>query len=763
MSDDIKPKKKEKKSDKNLKTKDKKSTKTKSKKSSITEIKDDKSSSNINLIDEQNKLKQNLSGNNTTNIFNPNKNIIQENCEGCFSNLGHCYCSDCGKIYCKICDDQLHIIPAFRNHSRILLSNFNIGNILCFHHNLQIKFFCESCQEPICSECKNFGPHNNFLIHKSFSIFDLYRKYKNNLFAKIKNFILPKNEKIENILIEINNILKENQTRANLIIKGINNEYNLSKDKIKKENGKKMAILNFDTSVIQKDIIDIQTILDIIDFDYESEKKNPLFEKLSNNINILSSNNDVISFLLQFHLLLNKIDKILSKPTNSILSPNDINDLQTWPNELNDYNKRLKMFEKQKLLLKLKDDIIWKLIHLNKDKNVGENTIKEIDEINQKSNNEINEWKKLSEKYINLIQKYKIVCCFCGCFLDKFNVNELCSLNNNNKMFINRNFTNEIPHMNWLGNFRHFFSEPSNEYLDFIKSGKDQNERFNENNFVVVKNNEFKEEIKDDNNIENNIENNNNINNENIIEEKPEEEKNNESQEKKIEEQESNNNNNNTLNQNRENSNSNNNTLNQENNPFNKNILTGILKPPSKNMIQNQRYNLNEFYKQEWFTKIQIALENNNINLYEILTQFDFDNDGFITINDLFIILSKINLFLTENDKENIKKFIDYSNYKKDGVDIQEFSKNFKFSKKNYLKSADEINLNKNNLIKEEESKLSEEIHSSSINKNKDFNDSSVTDYLKKQEIENEGTTLNERKEEENDDENENKEFQWNS
>jgi len=622
---DKKSQKKTKKSDKNVKKDKKSTTKSKSKKGSITEIKDDKSTSNINPIDEQNNLKQNLSGNNTTKIYNPNinnnitnnninnKNIIQENCEGCFSNIGHCYCSDCGKIYCKICDDQLHIIPAFRNHSRILLANFNIGNILCFHHNLQIKFFCESCQEPICSECKNFGPHNNFLIHKNYSIFELYRRYKNNLFYKIKNFILPKNEKIENILIEINNILKENQTRANLIIKGINNEYNLSKDKIKKENGKKMAVLNFDTSVIQKDIIDIQTILDIIDFDYlNNEKNNPLFEKLNsnnnNNLKILSSNNDIISFLLKFHLLLNKIDKILSKSTNSILSPNDINELQTWPHELNDYNKRLKELEKLNLLLKLKDDIIWKLIHMNKEKNVNDINIKEIEEINEKSKNEINEWKKLSEKYANEIKKYKIVCSFCGAFLDNFNVNELCSMNNNKKMFVNRNFTNEIPNMNWLGNFRHFFSEPSDEYQNFINSGKEQNgERFNENNFVVIKNNEYKEEIKDNNiNDENNNENNNienndnennieNNNNSNIIEEKPnEEEKNNESQEKNLEEED--NNNNNILNQNRENSNSNNNTLNQENNPFNKNILTGILKPPSKNITQNQRYNLNEFF-----------------------------------------------------------------------------------------------------------------------------------------------------------------------
>ena len=298
MSDNKKKDKKKNKENKE-KNKENKEKKTKSKKSSKTSIKDEKSTSNVNLIEEQNNLKQNLSGKNTTNINinnninnnNNNKNIITENCEGCFSNLGHCFCSDCSKIYCKICDDQLHIIPAFRNHQRILLINFNIGNILCFHHNLQIKFFCESCLEPICSECKNFGPHNNFLIHKIYSIFELYRKYKNNLNFKIKNFVLPKNEKIENILIDINNLLNNNKNRANVILKGINNEFNLSEDKIKKENGKKMAVLNFYSSVVQKDIIDIQTILDIVDFDYFDNEKNPLFIKLNSKNNNSNNNN----------------------------------------------------------------------------------------------------------------------------------------------------------------------------------------------------------------------------------------------------------------------------------------------------------------------------------------------------------------------------------------------------------------------------------------------------------------------------------------
>ena len=31
----------------------------------------------------------------------------------------------------------------------------------CYYHQLPLFFYCESCEEPICEQCTQLGPHNN--------------------------------------------------------------------------------------------------------------------------------------------------------------------------------------------------------------------------------------------------------------------------------------------------------------------------------------------------------------------------------------------------------------------------------------------------------------------------------------------------------------------------------------------------------------------------------------------------------------------------
>ena len=31
----------------------------------------------------------------------------------------------------------------------------------CIHHGLKLTYFCDSCQEPVCNQCTEHGPHNN--------------------------------------------------------------------------------------------------------------------------------------------------------------------------------------------------------------------------------------------------------------------------------------------------------------------------------------------------------------------------------------------------------------------------------------------------------------------------------------------------------------------------------------------------------------------------------------------------------------------------
>ena len=62
-----------------------------------------------NLLDIMNTKK-------TNKINNPSKYI--EKCEGCFENDGNCFCIICEKVYCKLCETQIHMVPSNMSHER---------------------------------------------------------------------------------------------------------------------------------------------------------------------------------------------------------------------------------------------------------------------------------------------------------------------------------------------------------------------------------------------------------------------------------------------------------------------------------------------------------------------------------------------------------------------------------------------------------------------------------------------------------------------
>ena len=93
-------------------TKSQKSQKSKksSKSKTITKSNIDENKSEIN----KDELSKNLLPF-IPNQIQPTQNIPMntfDKCEGCFQGDGYCFCTNCGKIYCKICDDQLHVVPA---------------------------------------------------------------------------------------------------------------------------------------------------------------------------------------------------------------------------------------------------------------------------------------------------------------------------------------------------------------------------------------------------------------------------------------------------------------------------------------------------------------------------------------------------------------------------------------------------------------------------------------------------------------------------
>jgi hypothetical protein len=276
-----------------------------------------------------------------------------------------------------------------------------------------------------------------------------------------KNYIngplKEKGMKIEELLMQIDGALNDSKSKAKELLHGISSEYENAIEKVIKLEGNKKAELSFNSSEIQKDILNIQRILDILnkkDISYyssdNSENKLPMEE---------DENDRIINFLLQYKSLINEIDQIISKPINKIMTKEDEEKILNWPKELNDSKEKLINYEKYKKIIKAKDDIIWKLLTTP-----YEDKCPELYQIEKKSQEEISKWTQLIEKTKIELAKYNLVCSYCGINLEN-GMNSVCPLNNmHNSNFQNKNFTSEIPPEQAHGTEKHFFAEPNDEY-----------------------------------------------------------------------------------------------------------------------------------------------------------------------------------------------------------------------------------------------------------------------------------------------------------
>ena len=443
------------------KSKDKKkdNKKDKSPKSTLKTSKSKKSISKSNIDDNKSEINEELTKNLLPNLQPQQQPEVQslEKCEGCFQGDAFCFCSTCGKLYCKICDDQLHIVPAYRHHERTSLMSLQNMNATCYHHGHPLRYYCESCDDPICALCKTQGPHNTPL-HRVDSLFEVYRKKLSSIKHKVDNDLLSKSSKIESLMLQIENIIKETKQTSKRILQGINAEYESIVDNLGKTEGKKLAMLNYSSVNIQKDLVSVNNIINTLNTNYDSNNSYTTTTHMQN------EEHDYISFLLKYKSLSEQIDSLITKPCASVsLSPQDKEQFLKWPEELNTSKQKLLDHPKLKTLLKIKDDIIWHLLTTP-----YEDKSPELEEIHQRTQREIAEWSKLSDKYASELKKYNMVCTFCGCYLDNVKINEHCRCNKDKEIPSN-DYTKHKPPFDTCGNNRHFFSEPTEEYENKLK------------------------------------------------------------------------------------------------------------------------------------------------------------------------------------------------------------------------------------------------------------------------------------------------------
>lgn len=391
--------------------------------------------------------------------YDHNPNVSIDKCDGCFEGEGICYCVTCGKIYCKICNEQIHIVPSNRSHERHPTSEIPHLRKLCFHHNNTLKFFCESCEEPICHDCQLIGPHNNKL-HKIITIFDSFRKKFTYLSNVIKKSIAPKYDQTMTQVQYLEYLVDQVKNSKNSIEREIRSGYAEMIENLNSVEGKKIAVLNYESSLLQKDLTKLQEIITYVN-------------DISN-----SESPDMISFLLRYKQINEMIEFAIAKPLKEKI---DIT-LNDFPRQLDDNKAKLKQFSKIEKLLRVKDEIIWRII-IDKKKT---DYFKEMSELKEKTKIEISEWAKLSDKYEMELQKYNLVCDFCGNFLDDHTVNTNCE--KNTTMYGKGAFGIENAPVDLIGTKRHFFTQPSKDFESKIKKEiKSSNLNLNENSKVSYK------------------------------------------------------------------------------------------------------------------------------------------------------------------------------------------------------------------------------------------------------------------------------------
>ena len=470
-----------KKSSSKEKSNSKEKTKEKTKKKSIIEAPKETSTSNINNnnnnIDatvpnfNSNYYNQLNSNNNTNNI----QTDSIKKCDGCFQGDSSVYCTNCDKFFCKICDDQIHVVPFNRNHVRKDINLLFQYKKNCYHHNQPLLYYCDTCNEPICIDCREKGPHNSNL-HNVCNIIEIYKKkfyeLKNLIEIKIKDKLNESVNKI-NYYNYIGNCIRDYKEN---IEKNIRKEFNNKIENVNGIFGKKLAIINYESSMLQKDF---NVVIEICNF-----------------VNEIKENGDMILFLLKYKHISEIIENQIAKPDyNNKNLYNEINNNNEMIN--NDKNDVINSFEKNDILNKykryeklnkIKDEIIWKMLKDNNNNFLNNKNILSISnntEILNKTKMEIEEWAKLSDKFANELSKYNLICCFCKKNLDENIINEVCEKNidNNNNNF-NNDDNNYIFNEDLIGTGRHFFVKNNSNPFD----NNYYNDVVNSNNHINVNN-----------------------------------------------------------------------------------------------------------------------------------------------------------------------------------------------------------------------------------------------------------------------------------
>lgn len=307
------------------------------------------------------------------------------------------------------------------------------------------------------------GPHNTQL-HRISTVNDAFSGRYDMMVNAIKNTLIPKRTQLIAQITRVDYRIEEIKTVKGIIDRDIKNEYGGVIERLNSAEGVKLAILQHDIAEVQKDVNRIDEILQHLDELNGSAPVSvfpaPQMPEAQQPIGAQGMN--MIGFLSKYKKLQEDVDYCITKQFKVDISviPNDL------PRELAEKRVKLEEHNKQKDLLKQKNDIILKLVE---EKKVREHTIK--DELDKQTRREITQWVNLVDNYAEELKKFQLVCTFCGVHLDHIAVNLDCPKNpliGDAREFVPpvHFYASIVPPKEFFATGRHFFVKPDDEEED---------------------------------------------------------------------------------------------------------------------------------------------------------------------------------------------------------------------------------------------------------------------------------------------------------
>lgn len=265
-----------------------------------------------------------------------------------------------------------------------------------------------------------------------------------------RDMLLAQVHRISHRMDEINYV-------RSIIEKDIKGEFGGILDRLKNAEGKKVAVIQNEMAQLQSDIERIDALV----ANYEQIK------------------GDRVLFLLRSRSLREDVESLLLKAfkTDIDQTPYDL------PRELKELREKLERKNVGQQLLKLKDEIIWKLFNDRKNREV-----EAVEKFNNSVANEIESWAKLADKYAEEYKRYQLICYFCSEPMGPANINKKCKINEKKEMNPGfTGFTSKRPEPEYLGNSKHFFARPKENLFNTNQAFDNLQNMFNEQQAEVIK------------------------------------------------------------------------------------------------------------------------------------------------------------------------------------------------------------------------------------------------------------------------------------